>query len=415
MGACTEPGNLCIITEYMPKGDVYSVVHDPNCNISLQQVLAMAVDCASGMTWLHQSIPPIIHRDLKPTNLLVDEHFTVKICDFGLSAFLIEDRVKIDKTAPGTPLWMSPEVLCGEVVTEKVDVYAFGIVLWEMITAQDPFSHHRDYHAFVEAIVGGERPPIPDSIHPELSILMQECWQAEPTCRPSFTSLIPRLNNIIVATAIKDPRGSALWRHNWNSMSSVPWLVFVSVFYSFLGEPLPHDKEKNIKYRCLQAILATQPAEGRLEVTMERFGHLLGWFGPLDRGFLDTLRKIMAEDWFHGDVSKAESESVLMGWKKRGSYLVRVSLTDPYGSPFTLSMLNNNKTVEHQRIGMAKNGVYWTLVKIKGQTHRIEEYNIDELIKRAVKHLDLRAPVLGSKYRSIFGSMCDIGGGYVGM
>lgn len=50
---------------------------------------------------------------------------------------------------------MSPEVLSGATVTEKVDVYAFGIVLWEMITGQEPFGHHRDYPTFVRAIVGG--------------------------------------------------------------------------------------------------------------------------------------------------------------------------------------------------------------------------------------------------------------------
>ncbi len=52
---------------------------------------------------------------------------------------------------------MSPEVLCGATVTEKVDVYAFGIVLWEMVTGQEPFSHHRDYPTFVKSIVAGVR------------------------------------------------------------------------------------------------------------------------------------------------------------------------------------------------------------------------------------------------------------------
>jgi hypothetical protein len=121
----------------------------------------------------------------------------------------------------------------------------------------------------------------------------------------------------------------------------------------------------------------------------------------------------MAEDWFHGDISKVEAESVLVSWKKKGSFLVRVSLTDPFMHPYTLSMLNQNKIVDHQRIGVTKTGGYWTLVKIKGQTQRIEEERIEILVKRAVKHLELKAPCLGSKYRSIFGTATAIGGGYL--
>lgn len=122
----------------------------------------------------------------------------------------------------------------------------------------------------------------------------------------------------------------------------------------------------------------------------------------------------MSEDWFHGDISKAEAESVLLSWKKKGSYLVRVSLTDPFSFPFTISMLNNSKTVDHQRISVNKAGVYSTLVKIKGVTHKLEEDSLDTLVKRAVKHLELKTACLGSKYVSIFGPV-QTGGGYLNM
>lgn len=132
---------------------------------------------------------------------------------------------------------------------------------------------------------------------------------------------------------------------------------------------------------------------------------------PLHHGtFLEKLRKVMLEDWFHGDVSKSEAESVLASWKKKGSYLIRVSSTDPFNNPFTISMLSS-KTVDHQRIGVSK-GVYFTLVKIKGQTQKIEEDDLVQLVKRAAKHLELKTPCLGSKYASIFGP-ASAGGGYL--
>jgi sterile alpha motif and leucine zipper-containing kinase AZK len=123
MGACTEQGNLMIITELLPKGDVQSILRNPNMKISLLKKLHMAKDVAQGMNWLHCSNPPIIHRDLKPSNLLVDENWTVKVCDFGLSAISRTEKITDGGIAPGTPLWMSPEVLTGKPINEKVDIF----------------------------------------------------------------------------------------------------------------------------------------------------------------------------------------------------------------------------------------------------------------------------------------------------
>lgn len=120
----------------------------------------------------------------------------------------------------------------------------------------------------------------------------------------------------------------------------------------------------------------------------------------------------MGQEWFHGDISKAEAESVLMSWKKKGSYLIRTSLTDPFVNPFTISMLNSNKMVDHQRIGVSK-GIYFTLVKVKGQTVKLEEEDVEQLVKRAAKHLDLKTECLGSKYAAIFSLSKRVGGGYL--
>jgi len=71
MGACTTPGHLAIVTEFMPNGDVHSVVHNAQNKLAVLKTLKMGRDVAYGMNWLHLSKPPIIHRDLKPNNLLV--------------------------------------------------------------------------------------------------------------------------------------------------------------------------------------------------------------------------------------------------------------------------------------------------------------------------------------------------------
>ena len=99
MGACIEPANLAMVTEYLPRGDIHHIIHGGN--LSKAKILQMACDVIEGMTWLHNSKPPIIHRDIKPNNLLVDENYVVKICDFGLSAYNPLGVLKSQST-PGT-------------------------------------------------------------------------------------------------------------------------------------------------------------------------------------------------------------------------------------------------------------------------------------------------------------------------
>jgi len=201
---------------------------------------------------------------------------------------------------------------------------------------------------------------------------------------------------------------------------SVPWENFAAAFYRAINEvPLSdREKEKNSKYKLLKSMLATTPEEGPLEATLERFGHFLGWFGPLSEGYLERLRKTMVEEWFHGDITKNEAESVLLSWKKKGSFLVRVSVTDPFANPYTLSMLNG-KLVEHLRIGAMKTGDtfgYYTNIKIKGQLQRLEsEGGVENLVKRMIKHLELKTACLGSKYQSLFNSSSStgVGDGYL--
>ncbi|KAG8379366.1 hypothetical protein BUALT_Bualt07G0081100 [Buddleja alternifolia] len=85
MGAVTRPPNLSIITEFLPRGSLYRLIHRPNNQIDERRRLRMALDAARGMNYLHNCSPVIVHRDLKSPNLLVDKNWVVKVCDFGLS------------------------------------------------------------------------------------------------------------------------------------------------------------------------------------------------------------------------------------------------------------------------------------------------------------------------------------------
>lgn len=80
----------------------------------------------------------IVHRDLKSANCLVNKHWTVKICDFGLSRVMI-DSPMTDNSSAGTPEWMAPELIRNEPFTEKCDIFSLGVIMWELCTLSRPW------------------------------------------------------------------------------------------------------------------------------------------------------------------------------------------------------------------------------------------------------------------------------------
>jgi serine/threonine protein kinase len=431
MGACTQPGNLMIVTELM-KSDLQHVLHDSNIQLSLLTRMRMAKDIALGMNWLHQNKPPIIHRDLKPSNLLVDENWRVKVSDFGLSQIRWRESVKTEDDK-GTAQWMAPELLLNQPYTEKCDVYSFGIVLWELLTRQEPFPEFDNFEDFKKAVCEQHRrPSIPPNIPSGLKMLIQDCWNANAEMRPSFSGIVKRLDNIIVDIAILDPQGNQFWKKSFLTQDNVRWTVFVDEFAkllnltSFLSPTEPKailqspisDLLQNVprvfagtnievNLRCLKFLLVEKPKvtsgvtlDNEEEiVTVERFGDILNWFGPLKipqeedtSTILDKIRELLSCVWFHGDVSTKEAETMLTNLEP-GYFLVRFSTTTPGG--YTISKVTKTKAIQHQRI--SHNLEDDTFV-VSGRHHK----SLQELIEKESKELYLLYPCTGSKYQSLF-------------
>lgn len=136
IAACRKPPVYCIITEYMSQGTLRMYLNKKEpYSLSTETILRLALDISRGMEYLHSQ--GVIHRDLKSNNLLLNDDMRVKVADFGTSC--LETQCQETKGNKGTYRWMAPEMIKEKPYARKVDVYSFGIVLWELTTALLPF------------------------------------------------------------------------------------------------------------------------------------------------------------------------------------------------------------------------------------------------------------------------------------
>jgi serine/threonine protein kinase len=182
IGACVRSPNVCIVTEWMPKGSLSDVLADSSVKLAWPLRVNMVRGIALGLAYLHSQQPAaILHRDLKSSNVLVDESWNAKIADFGLARMKQENATM---TRCGTPAWIAPEVVMRERYTEKADIYSLGIVMWEVATRKQPFAGENLARVAVE-IVEGKRPPVPSNAPKSYVALMTACWHRKPHKRPS--------------------------------------------------------------------------------------------------------------------------------------------------------------------------------------------------------------------------------------
>ena len=194
MGACTNPPNFFVVTEFCDNGNLFELLHsNKQINLNWDDKRRIAVEVSQGMNYLHSFEPPILHRDLKSMNILLDKNYQIKIADFGSTKFLDVHMTK----QKGTFQWMAPEVIKGNSYSEKADVFSFGIILHELASRQPPYygidrkevaknvSNKPDY-----------RPQISKSYPKEWVDLMVKCWDHNPTKRPSYSEIIDILGKM---------------------------------------------------------------------------------------------------------------------------------------------------------------------------------------------------------------------------
>ncbi|KAI4344864.1 hypothetical protein L6164_012051 [Bauhinia variegata] len=209
------PQTQLLVTEYAPNGSLQSKLHDrlpSSPPLSWANRFKILLGTAKGLAHLHHSFrPPIIHYDIKPSNILLDENFNPKICDFGLARLLIKlDRHVMSNRFQSALGYVAPELACQSLrVNEKCDIYGFGVMILELVTGRRPVEYGEDNvlilndHVRVLLEQGnvldcvdpsmGEYPE--DEILPVLKLAMV-CTSQIPSSRPTMSEVVQILQVI---------------------------------------------------------------------------------------------------------------------------------------------------------------------------------------------------------------------------
>ncbi|OQR88382.1 kinase, partial [Thraustotheca clavata] len=188
--------NLCIVLEYMEKGDVHTLLQSSMALEWNDPLLQIAIDAAQGMAYLHHS--NIIHRDLKSANLLCTATYACKVSDFGESKQIQTQEYL--QTMVGTPYWLAPEILRETPYQSKVDCYSFGIVLIELESRKDPYFDcigMSTIDIMAQVARGNLRPTIPPSCPPKRHNLISRCLSGDPQERPTMVEILKALQTDI--------------------------------------------------------------------------------------------------------------------------------------------------------------------------------------------------------------------------
>ncbi|OHT12582.1 Serine/threonine-protein kinase HT1 [Tritrichomonas foetus] len=175
-----------IFTPYIPHGSLYNHIHhsaiEPKLPPTNLSIIAMGI--AYAMMHLHEM--GVIHRDLKSPNVLLDNKYLPYVCDFGIARHVAKKNDELTRDC-GTTGWMAPEQMKSHKYDNKVDVYSYGMILYEMISGYYPFEGKSTLDIAI-ALKNGKRPKLPDG-NESIKNLIKQCWDQNPKKRPPFKDI----------------------------------------------------------------------------------------------------------------------------------------------------------------------------------------------------------------------------------
>ncbi|XP_072048655.1 uncharacterized protein [Amphiura filiformis] len=180
-----EKEHVVIVTEYAAKGSLYAYLKDKD-KLPKHLLHRWIFHLARGVNYLKKN--DLAHRDLKSPNCVLTADDVLKICDFGIAKDLTS--TKTTENVIGSFRWMAPELITESQLSPKGDIFAFGIIVWEMVSCEIPYKGMRNEYVMFQVSVNRLRPKIPDDCPQFLKQLMTRCWHQDRTQRPESLEIL---------------------------------------------------------------------------------------------------------------------------------------------------------------------------------------------------------------------------------
>ncbi|KAI8012265.1 LysM domain receptor-like kinase 3 [Camellia lanceoleosa] len=221
IGYCVE-GSLFLVYEFIENGNLSEHLRGGRDPLPWSTRVQIALDSARGLEYIHEhTVPVYIHRDIKSANILIDKNYRGKVADFGLTKLTEVGSTSLPTRLVGTFGYMPPEYAQYGDVSPKVDVYAFGVVLYELISAKEAIVKASESMPESRGLIGlfdevltqpdpgvdlpklvdprlGDNYPL-DSVR-KMAQLAKACTQENPQLRPSMRSIVVALMTLSSAT-----------------------------------------------------------------------------------------------------------------------------------------------------------------------------------------------------------------------
>uniref|UniRef100_A0A8C6JUE1 Tyrosine-protein kinase n=1 Tax=Melopsittacus undulatus TaxID=13146 RepID=A0A8C6JUE1_MELUD len=193
-GVCTKQHPIFIITEYMANGCLLNFLKEPRRRFQPAELLEMCKDVCEAMEYLESK--QFLHRDLAARNCLVNEQGIVKVSDFGLSRYVLDDEYTSSMGSKFPVRWSPPEVLLYSKFSSKSDVWAFGVLMWEVYSlGKMPYERFNNSET-TEHVIQGLRLYRPQQASERVYTIMYSCWHEKPEERPTFSALLAGIRDI---------------------------------------------------------------------------------------------------------------------------------------------------------------------------------------------------------------------------
>jgi len=218
---------LRLVMEYVPCGDLYHLLHGKTPTaLSKELQVRILLDVSKALGYLQSISPPICHRDLRSPNIFISSFdvnapVCAKVADFGMS----QQVAGVIQGALMSWRWLAPEVLTGDAYDSRCDIYSFGMIMFETLTANLPFEEYNNHPEYTKMVGENEkvfmqmeiktdiiekalRPTPPTTLNPALAALMARCWEQSPNRRPKFDTIESVLVGTLTEYLNNTPRDS---------------------------------------------------------------------------------------------------------------------------------------------------------------------------------------------------------------